>query len=73
VRADVGRGHAGAPFRAQFGISKGLPVSSANDLTVPILFTPHKVAPFHGLYKVTWRDFQGNHSLEVPITGTGVG
>ena len=63
----------GAPFRAQFGITKGLPVSSANDLTVPILFTPHTAGPFHGLYKVTWRDVLGNHSLEVPISGTGMG
>jgi outer membrane protein assembly factor BamB len=63
----------GAPFRARFSITKGLPVSSANDLTVPILFTPHKAGPFHGLYKVTWRDVWGSHSLEVPITGTGVG
>ena len=63
----------GAPFRALFSITKGLPVSSTNDLTVPILFTPHKAGPFHGLYKVTWRDVWGNHSLEVPITGTGTG
>jgi hypothetical protein len=63
----------GAPFRAQFSITRGLPVSSTNDLTVPILFTPHKAGPFHGLYKVTWRDALGSHSLEVPISGTGVG
>jgi hypothetical protein len=63
----------GAPFHAQFSITRGLPVSSTNDLTVPILFTPHKAGPFHGLYKVTWRDVWGNHSLEVPISGTGVG
>jgi len=63
----------GAPFHAQFSIAKGLPVSSTNDLTIPILFTPHKAGPFQGLYKVTWRDVWGNHALEVPITGTGVG
>ena len=63
----------GATFRAQFGITKGLPVSAANDLTVPILFTPNKAGPFHGLYKVTWRDVWGSHSLEVPISGTGAG
>ena len=63
----------GAPFHAQFSITRGLPVSSTNDLTVPILFTPRKAGPFHGLYKVTWRDVWGNHSLEVPISGTGVG
>ena len=32
-----------------------------------------QVGPFHGLYELTWRDFQGSHSLEVPISGTGVG
>ena len=63
----------GAPFHALFSITRGLPVSSTNDLTVPILFTPHKAGPFHGLYKVTWRDVWGNHSLEVPISGTGTG
>ena len=63
----------GAPFHALFSITRGLPVSSTNDLTVPILFTPHKAGPFHGLYRVTWRDVWGNHSLEVPITGTGTG
>jgi Abnormal spindle-like microcephaly-assoc'd, ASPM-SPD-2-Hydin/PQQ-like domain len=63
----------GTPFHARLGITKGLPVSSADDLTVPIVFTPHKAGPFHGRYKVTWRDVLGNHSLEVPISGTGAG
>jgi hypothetical protein len=63
----------GAPFRAQYGIAKGLPVNSTDDLTIPILFTPHKAGPFHGLYKVSWRDVWGSHSLEIPITGTGTG
>ncbi len=63
----------GTPFRALFNITKGLPVNSTDDLTVPIVFTPHKAGPFHGLYKVTWRDVWGNHSLEVPISGTGAG
>ncbi len=48
-------------------------MASSEDLTIPIIFTPHKVGPFHGLYKLTWRDFQGSHSLEVPISGIGVG
>ena len=63
----------GTPFRALFNITKGLPVNSTDDLTVPIVFTPHKAGPFSGLYKVTWRDVWGNHSLEVPISGTGTG
>jgi hypothetical protein len=62
----------GGPFHAQFNVTKGLPVSSTNDLTVPIIFTPTKAGPFHGLYKVTWHDGLGSHSLEVPISGTGV-
>jgi hypothetical protein len=62
----------GTPFRAQFSIPKGLTVNGTDDLTVPILFTPHKAGPFHGLYKVTWHDGLGSHSLEVPISGTGV-
>jgi Abnormal spindle-like microcephaly-assoc'd, ASPM-SPD-2-Hydin/PQQ-like domain len=63
----------GTPFHAQFSIPKGLTVNGTDDLTVPIIFTPHKAGPFHGLYKVTWRDGLGSHSLEVPISGTGVG
>ena len=63
----------GAPFHALFSITRGLPVNSTDDLTVPIVFTPRKAGPLHGLYKVTWRDVWGNHSLEVPISGTGVG
>ena len=78
----VNRGNQGAlmsgaststPFRAQYSIPKGLPVNSTDDLTVPILFTPHQAGPYHGLYKVTWRDNQGTHTLEVPISGTGIG
>jgi hypothetical protein len=63
----------GTPFRAQFSIVKNLPVAATEDLTIPIIFTPRKAGPFRGLYEVTWRDFQGSHSLEVPISGTGVG
>lgn len=63
----------GSSFRALYNITRGLPVNSTDDLTVPIVFTPHKAGPFHGRYKVTWRDVWGDHSLEVPISGTGVG
>jgi hypothetical protein len=63
----------GTPFHAQFSIVKNLPVAATEDLTIPIIFTPRKAGPFRGLYEVTWRDFQGSHSLEVPISGTGVG
>jgi outer membrane protein assembly factor BamB len=63
----------GVPFRALYNITRGLPVNSTDDLTVPIVFTPQKAGPFQGLYKVTWRDVWGDHSLEVPISGTGVG
>ena len=62
----------GGPFHAQFSIPKGMTVNGTEEVTVPIVFTPSKAGPFHGLYKVTWRDTLGNHSLEVPISGTGV-
>jgi hypothetical protein len=63
----------GSPFRAQYSIPKDLTVNGTERLTIPIIFTPTKAGPFHGLYKVTWKDGQGTHTLEVPISGTGVG
>jgi len=38
-----------------------------------VTFHPTKAGAFHGTYTVTWTDRFGRHSLNVPITGTGVG
>jgi len=51
----------------------GLPVNGDNHLVLPVTFHPAKAGAFHGTYKVTWTDEFGQHSLNVPITGTGVG
>ena len=40
---------------------------------LPVTFHPTKAGSFHGIYKLTWTDPFGKHSLSVPITGTGVG
>jgi len=40
---------------------------------LPVAFHPAKAGAYHGTYKVTWADRFGQHSLNVPITGTGVG
>ena len=53
--------------------SPGLPVNGQNSLVLPVTFHPAKTGSFHGIYKLTWTDPFGKHSLSVPIAGTGVG
>jgi hypothetical protein len=63
----------GGPFGAPLRASVGLPVNQDNQLVLPVTFHPTKAGAFHGTYKVTWTDEFGQHSLNVPITGIGVG
>jgi len=63
----------GGPFGAPLRASVGLPVNGDYHLVLPVTFHPAKAGAFHGTYKVTWTDEFGQHSLNVPITGTGVG
>ena len=63
----------GGPFGAPLRAAQGLPVNQDYDLALPVTFHPAKAGAFHGTYKVTWTDEFGQHSLNVPITGTGVG
>jgi hypothetical protein len=63
----------GGPFGAPLRASVGLPVNQDYKLVLPVTFHPTKAGAFHGTYKVTWTDEFGQHSLNVPITGTGVG
>jgi hypothetical protein len=63
----------GGPFGAPLRASVGLPVNQDNQLVLPVTFHPTKAGAFSGTYKVTWTDEFGQHSLNVPITGTGVG
>ena len=63
----------GGPFGAPLRASVGLPVNEDYHLVLPVTFHPTKAGAFSGSYKVTWTDQFGQHSLNVPITGTGVG
>ena len=63
----------GGPFGAPLRAAQGLPVNGDYNLELPVTFHPTKAGAFHGTYKVTWTDEFGQHSLNVPITGTGVG
>jgi hypothetical protein len=63
----------GGPFGAPLRATVGLPVNQDYDLELPVTFHPTKAGAFSGTYKVTWTDQFGQHSLNVPITGTGVG
>jgi hypothetical protein len=68
VQTGVQGGAFGAPLRA----AKGLPVNDGYNLVLPVTFHPTKAGAFQGTYKVTWTDEFGQHSLSVPVTGTGV-
>jgi hypothetical protein len=63
----------GGPFGAPLRATVGLPVNQGYDLVLPVTFHPTKAGAFSGTYRVTWTDEFGQHSLNVPITGTGVG
>jgi outer membrane protein assembly factor BamB len=63
----------GGPFGAPLRVTNGLPLNQGYDLVLPVTFRPAKAGSYHGVYTVTWTDRFGRHSLEVPITGTGVG
>lgn len=67
-RTDTTGGVFAAPLQAQ----RGLQVNGDNNLVLPVSFRPTKAGPYHGTYRVTWTDRLGVHSLNVPLTGTGV-
>jgi outer membrane protein assembly factor BamB len=60
------------PFGAPARVTNGLPVNGEDDLVLPVTFHPTRAGVFSGVYKVTWTDPFGRHTLGVPITGTGV-
>lgn len=65
-------GTSGGAFRAPLKAQRGLQVNGDYNLVLPVTFRPPKAGPYHGIYKITWTDESGTHSLNVPLTGTGV-
>jgi hypothetical protein len=63
----------GGPFGAPLRVSNGLPVNGGYHLELPVTFHPTKAGAFTGVYVLKWTDRSGTHTLNVPITGTGVG
>jgi hypothetical protein len=63
----------GGPFGAPLRVTNGLPVNPSYDLVLPVTFHPTKAGFFKGVYVLKWTDRFGAHTLDVPITGTGVG
>ena len=63
----------GGPFGAPLRVTSGLPVNGGYDLELPVTFHPTKTGAFRGAYKLRWTDRFGAHTLNVPISGTGVG
>jgi hypothetical protein len=62
----------GAPFGEPLQVADGLPVNGGYDLMLPVTFHPTKAGAFSGTYTLRWTDEFGEHTLAVPITGTGV-
>ena len=63
----------GGPFGEPLRITSGLPLSGSYDLELPVTFQPTKAGAFTGTYTLHWTDRSGAHTLDVPISGTGVG
>jgi len=62
----------GGAFGAPLRVANGLPVNGGYDLALPVTFHPTKAGTFTGVYVLKWTDRFGTHTLNVPITGTGV-
>ena len=61
----------GSPFLAAYQVPRGLPVNPGYDLKIPVTFIPARAGKVTGVYRFTWTDLLGSHTLKVPITGTG--
>ena len=59
------------PFRASYTVARGLPVNPGEDLRIPVTFTPTRNGTFTGVYRLTWTDRFGAHTLDVSLTGAG--
>jgi hypothetical protein len=62
----------GGAFGAPLRVVNGLPLNGGYDLELPVTFHPTKAGAFTGVYVLKWTDGFGTHTLNVPITGTGI-
>lgn len=56
-----------------FGVRQPQPSrhSATLRLKIPVTFIPTRKGMFTGVYRLTWTDRLGTHTLAVPLTGTG--
>jgi hypothetical protein len=62
-----------APFSTPNKVPAGLPVNGDYDLVITANFTPASKGTFTSTYQLTWTDQFGQHTLSIPVTGTGKG
>ncbi len=62
-----------APFTAAYRVPAGLPLGPGYELKIPVTFVPARAGTITGLYRLTWTDLLGKHTVRVRLTGTGVG
>jgi PQQ-like domain len=63
----------GSPFAAAYPVPRGLPVNPGYELRIPVTFAPARPGRATGVYRLTWTDLLGSHTLRVTLAGTGTG
>ena len=64
--------HLTGPFTRMAALVRGLPVNASYNVKVPVVFTPRKAGAFATVYRVTWTDVTGTHTVSIPISGRGI-
>lgn len=65
----TGTARPAAPFAARLLVPRGLPVNPGDTLHLPVTFAPEAAGRFTGVYRLTWADRFGRHTLAVALTG----
>jgi hypothetical protein len=60
-----------APFGTPYPVARGLPLIPADNLRIPVTFRPRANGTVTGVYRLTWTDHLGTHTIAVPLTGRG--
>lgn len=59
-----------SPFHAPYPVARRLVVNPGENLAIPVTFTPDTAGTFSSVYRLTWADRLGTHTLTVPLTGS---